>query len=130
LSGVHRCASVDERGARFCIDCGKLLSNSGYERWDKRCGSCSKRRFGEKEREERASIKESFGNRCLVCGYDRCLAALHFHHKHGRQGMWKKLFKKKGSVQLRELKAHPERFVLLCANCHIELEEKIRRGEV
>jgi hypothetical protein len=127
LRGVHQCASVDQKGDRFCIECGKLLKNEGWERWSKSCLACNRKKQRSLEKEERARIKQAFGNRCSVCGYDRCKAALHFHHKEGKKGLWKEI--RKGSVSLRELRARPERFVLLCANCHIELEEEVRRNE-
>lgn len=115
----HECASIDARGPRYCIDCNKLLSNTGYERWQNRCGQCTKTKWRAKERTERAAIKEQFGGACGRCGYNRCQAALHFHHINGREGE----FKKRGSVNLRELKKHPERFELVCANCHTEIHQ-------
>ncbi len=46
-------------------------------------------------------------------------AALHFHHVDGREAEGE--FSKPGSVKLAEVERYPERFELLCANCHIEL---------
>jgi predicted HNH restriction endonuclease len=64
----------------------------------------------------RDEYRIKFGSACQVCGYNRCLAALEFHHldssqKDGRIG----------HATIREIKHHPERFMLVCANCHREI---------
>lgn len=110
----HRCASVDLKPERNCTDCGKLLSKQGYERWKNRCAYCEKVRWRAKERRLRKELKTRFGGRCSRCGYDRCFAALHFHHRNGRGE------EPSGGTRIQEVRDHPERFKLVCANCHIE----------
>jgi len=122
--GEHTCASVDLKGPRSCSDCGKLLSSVGYERWKTRCPQCEKKRWRKKERLERALLRRAFGNKCRRCGYEKCKDALHFHHKDASE---KHLWSRHGEASVREIKAHPERFELLCANCHIELHVNLRR---
>ncbi len=68
---------------------------------------------------ELISIK---GNRCEKCGYDRCVAALEFHHDgEAKDGDLAHMIKN-GSKQkaLKEI----EKCILLCANCHRELHNK------
>lgn len=116
----HQCKSVDLKQDRLCLDCSKPLSNTGYERWKSRCPQCEKRRWRDKEARERRELKLKFGGKCNKCGYCRCFSALHFHHTDSSE---KYEWSKKGGASIREIKAHPERFELLCANCHIELHE-------
>lgn len=66
-----------------------------------------------------------FGNKCCVCGYNRCLAALEFHHLDPS----KKDFSissayaspKKWATIVQEL----EKCVLVCSNCHREIHHDI-----
>jgi hypothetical protein len=118
----HQCASVDAQGPRKCKECRKPLSNKGYARWKKRCPQCEKRHWRAKERALRRALKKQFGGCCCRCGYDRCFAALDFHHKRKR-AIYKKqqaAWLNKGTVKVQEVRDHPERFLLLCANCHRE----------
>jgi len=67
----------------------------------------------------RQRLLASFGSACARCGYSKCQRALHFHHvdpscKKDWSGS------NSGKASLREVESHPERFLLLCANCHIE----------
>lgn len=72
-------------------------------------------------------MRRRFGKACSRCGYSRCADALHFHHKdRSEKYMWNA--RNKGGASLREIKRHPERFTLLCANCHIELHARERRA--
>jgi len=114
-SGVHECASIDLRPTRYCSECGRALRNQGFERWTTKCASCSKKVWRDKEREKRAELRLALGGKCAHCGYSRCQAALHFHHINGREDGTIS-----GKVDLAEVRDHPERFELLCANCHIE----------
>jgi hypothetical protein len=67
---------------------------------------------------DRTDLKTEFGGKCFRCGYDTCSYALDFHHIDGREG-------KSGSTNIQEVVEHPERFELVCANCHRELHYEI-----
>lgn len=71
----------------------------------------------------RRALREQFGNACQRCGYNRCSRALHFHHADASEkAAWSGARK---DANVAELRAHPERFQLLCANCHIEEHEAL-----
>jgi hypothetical protein len=71
-------------------------------------------------------LVERFGGKCQRCGYDRCMRALQFHHADdSEKKQWAGA--RKGSATWAEVNAHPERFLLLCANCHFEEHDRIDR---
>jgi 5-methylcytosine-specific restriction endonuclease McrA len=60
------------------------------------------------------------GGRCQVCGYDRCIEALEFHHLDPTQKDFG--ISKKGYTRSWEkVKAEIAKCTLLCANCHREI---------
>ena len=64
-------------------------------------------------------LKQERGGKCENCNYNKCMAALHFHHKDATQ-------KKFGIANcyrrsIKAIKAEIDKCQLLCANCHIEL---------
>jgi predicted HNH restriction endonuclease len=61
------------------------------------------------------------GNKCYVCEYDACEAALEFHHKNKKR----KRFSISNGLHLpwHILKSELNKCVLLCRNCHSELHE-------
>ena len=66
------------------------------------------------------------GGACVLCGYSRTLAALHFHHVDpaqkafglGHRGM---------TLSLEAARAEAAKCVLLCATCHAEVELGVKR---
>ena len=80
-----------------------------------------RRKMNRRKKLKEEAIKIS-GGKCSVCGYDRCLSALEFHHNHENKEGHVSTFIKKGSRQkvLKEAK----KCILLCANCHRELHYK------
>lgn len=62
------------------------------------------------------------GGRCVICGYDRHVRALEFHHLNPAD---KRLGLSAGGVtlSLRALRAEAAKCVLLCSNCHAEVED-------
>jgi hypothetical protein len=87
------------------------------------------RRWQEKARSQRkARLIQLLGGKCSVCGYSRCIAALEFHHRDPSTKLFslgKDRLLKRWEVVLEEA----QKCDLLCANCHRELEERLRADE-
>ena len=52
------------------------LEGRGYYR----CKRCRLERVSRRRRKVKQILVAEAGGRCALCGYDRCVAALHFHH--------------------------------------------------
>lgn len=74
--------------------------------------------------EVRKSIKkkgvEFKGGSCELCGYNKSLQALHFHHKEPGE----KDFAISSATSWKKAKIEIEKCLLVCANCHAELHDK------
>jgi transcription elongation factor Elf1 len=62
------------------------------------------------------------GGKCQICGYDKNMAALSFHHVDPSTKIFgcdsRNLENKSWNTVLREL----DKCILVCANCHMEIE--------
>lgn len=68
------------------------------------------------------SLKSQAGGKCAICGYDRCLTSLHFHHKDPDEkvgSIGAMVYSHGKQAALEEVK----KCVLICANCHGEVHE-------
>jgi hypothetical protein len=87
-------------------------------RWKcKRCvGEAVTRRL---QKVKRILVEEA-GGRCCVCGYNACIINLHFHHVDPS----KKSFSMTVAMgkSLAALREEAKKCVLVCANCHGEIE--------
>lgn len=60
------------------------------------------------------------GGKCEICGYDKCLRALQFHHKNPEE----KDFQISGkSLSFEKLKMEVDKCALVCSNCHSEIHD-------
>jgi cytochrome c553 len=65
-------------------------------------------------------LVEEAGGCCAVCGYDRCLVNLHFHHVNpATKSFAISVASGKSIAAYRE---EAKKCVLVCANCHGEIE--------
>jgi hypothetical protein len=69
----------------------------------------------------KAILVEEAGGCCVICGYARHHQALQFHHLDPRQKRLN-LSAQGISYSLASLRAEAKKCVLLCANCHTEVE--------
>jgi hypothetical protein len=72
-------------------------------------------------RRKKAKLVAEAGGRCVLCGYDRCLAALEFHHRDRRTKSFG-LSLRGLTRSIEKCRAEAAKCVLLCANCHAEVE--------
>ncbi len=72
----------------------------------------------------RAKAVEHKGGKCEICGYNKCIEALEFHHldsHHKDFGISKKGYTRSWE----KVKAEINKCSLICANCHRELHVQI-----
>jgi hypothetical protein len=86
-----------------------------------RCVRCRTENVSKRRRRIKATLVREAGGRCALCGYDRFVGALQFHHLEPEQ----KSFSVSGDGLTRSLeraRAEASKCALLCSNCHAEVE--------
>lgn len=91
-----------------------------------RCRRCRVERVSAWRRRVKARLVAEAGGSCVVCGYDRCQAALQFHHLDPGEKAFH-LSNEGVPRSLAALRAEAAKCVLLCANCHAEVEAGFTR---
>jgi transposase len=86
-----------------------------------RCGRCSSEAVSKRRRSLKRKLVEEAGGRCALCGFDDHPAALQFHHLDPSN---KSFHLSEGGLSrgIAQSRAEAEKCVLLCANCHAQVE--------
>jgi 5-methylcytosine-specific restriction endonuclease McrA len=87
-------------------------------RW--RCKRCVGEAVSRRQQKIKRVLVAEAGGRCSVCGYDRCMANLHFHHLNPAEKSFS--MSMATGKSLAAYRAEARKCVLVCANCHGELE--------
>jgi transposase len=122
-AGETRVAS-DEAPRIVNLECRRhgraefVLEGRGYYR----CRQCRVESVARRRRKLKVMLVAEAGGGCAVCGYDRHLRALAFHHLDPAdkrlQISWNGV-----TQSLETLRIEAQKCVLLCANCHAEVED-------
>jgi hypothetical protein len=97
-----------------------VIENSGRAR----CRSCRMERVVEWRRRKKATLVAEAGGECQLCGYDRCNAALEFHHLDPSTKLFP-LSMRGLTKSIETCRREAAKCVLLCANCHAEVEAEV-----
>jgi transposase-like protein len=117
-SRAERLASAKDN-VRLCPTHG--LSPHGQRTSGFRCRTCAVEQVTARRRRVKQILVEEAGGRCIVCGYDRCQRALEFHHLDPSEKRFP-LAHRGLSQGIAKLRAESAKCVLLCSNCHAEVE--------
>ena len=90
-----------------------------------RCLLCRQEAVVRRRRKIKQILVAEAGGACAICGYDRHLGGLHFHH---RDPAVKSFALSVDGVarSLERARAEARKCILLCSNCHAEVEAGIR----
>jgi transposase len=91
-------------------------SKGGY-----RCAKCRAEAVSRRRRRVKRLLVDEAGGGCSVCGYDRCIGALEFHHLVPDDKSFS-LSHRGVARSLAKARAEASKCALLCANCHAEVE--------
>jgi transposase len=113
-----------EQAMRTCSRHGmtafKLRAEGGY-----RCLKCRSDAVVRRRRKVKRLLVQEAGGCCRLCGYDRCIAALEFHHLRPNEKQFE-LSRHGVARSLARARVEAAKCVLLCANCHAEVEAGVR----
>lgn len=119
-SGVSQPLKGEREVTRTCKTHGRatfVLEGRGYYR----CSRCRQDHVLASRRRTRRRLIAEAGGGCAICGYARCVGALAFHHVDPSEkefGLsWGGLTR-----SLEDLRREASKCVLLCSNCHAEVE--------
>jgi len=89
-----------------------------------RCGRCSSEAVSRRRRRVKEILIKEAGGECRLCGYRRYAGALHFHHL-DRSSKAFPLSRGGATRSILEARTEAAKCILLCANCHAEVEGAI-----
>lgn len=103
--------------AHECRTCGIKGEEYFYKTAKYHCKACWNHKTYKAAKDTVAAYMESRGGAlCMKCGYDKCVAALEFHHRDPKEKdpKWSR------GWSLPKLKVELDKCDILCANCHRE----------
>lgn len=95
-----------------CKACGKERTQQAS---NNECSTCSGKRIQNRKKRELVGL---LGGRCRLCGYNRSIAALSFHHLDPSTKLFTISMNMARPMEL--LEAEARKCMLLCMNCHVE----------
>ena len=63
------------------------------------------------------------GSKCVLCGYDKCISALDFHHMNPQEKEFE-LSNRNIKLDWDIIKKELDKCIVVCANCHREIHSK------
>ena len=94
-----------------------MNKGSGYKS-KTRCKACHARKTIERFRRNKEVAVVYLGGACIICGYNKCLGSMHFHHPDPSKKP--KNWESMKTWSLERVKKALDGCDLLCANCHGE----------
>jgi transposase len=102
--------------ARHGLTTFRLQARGGY-----RCARCMSDAVSRRRRRVKQLLVAEAGGACALCGYERCIAALSFHHLDPASKRFE-LSRRGVTRSIERARAEARKCVVLCANCHAEVE--------
>jgi transposase len=107
---------MELRCLRHGVTTFRRRRDSGYK-----CCKCRAEAVSRRRRKVKRVLVAEAGGKCSVCGYSRCIAALEFHHLVPSEKSFS-LSHRGVARSIERARAEASKCVLLCANCHAEVE--------
>jgi hypothetical protein len=119
LSDLHRAGQRETETK--CRKHGRTKHVSVASERRLRCAKCRAEAVSRRRRKVKEILVAEAGGKCALCGYARHSAALQFHHVDPATKLFG-LGVRGITRSIERLRAEAAKCVLLCANCHAELE--------
>ena len=102
-----------------------VLEGSGYYR----CKKCRSSNVIKRRAKAIMLVREYKGGSCEICGYNKCMPALEFHHKDPTTKEFS-ICSDGSTRSLDRMKKEADKCHLLCANCHREVHSGLHSNYI
>jgi len=108
-----------KNAAPKCTTCGEMDKTKFYGKKRNICKRCQITYNTEASRKKKRKAVEYKNGKCKICGYNKCINALEFHHRDPstKKENWDNMSGWRWERIVKEL----DKCDLLCANCHREI---------
>jgi hypothetical protein len=113
--------TLKRKKPRKCMECKKRKNPNQFWGTQSMCVACMKAYQRQKRRDIKKKYVEYLGGQCVRCGYNRCLAALDFHHRDPKEKEFTVSQYRRLSFEW--VKIELDKCDLLCRNCHAEVHD-------
>lgn len=116
--------SKTEINNKTCPKCQQKLSiECFYKRRGNKPSAYCKKCYNRITLERQHQLKQKYidykGGKCEICGYNKCISALTFHHINPDEKEF--TISHRQSISFENMKAEIDKCQLLCCNCHNEI---------
>ena len=117
---------------KVCKICESKFNTDNYSRlYCYNCSGESTRKDNETRKHQKTILRRSMklqaikllGGKCSVCGYDRCIDALEFHHENPGEKEFK--LGSGNTMSWKQYKTEAQKCILVCSNCHKEIHSEL-----
>jgi hypothetical protein len=108
----------------YCEVCGKELLGDQSRTCSQKCKNAIYQSYAVQQQrgiKRKLELVRKLGGKCSVCGYEKNLAGLTFHHIESDKKEYQLDLRSLGNRSIESIMAEFDKCQLLCANCHTEL---------
>lgn len=124
IGGCKNAKSLEET---ICEKCGKAFNPKRFAKQRKYCYEClpEENYNGATMRKvlKKWALQEK-GKKCCVCGYNKCIEALEFHHLNPNEKDFN-LSDRNIKLDWNKVKQEIDKCILVCSNCHREIHSGV-----
>ena len=115
-----------------CVKCGKKLQGKQKLYCSSKCKNNQLQSYIAQQArglKRKLAIIQKFGGKCSICGYNKNLSALTFHHKDPKNKEFKLDLRSLSNRKQEPIDKEVQKCILVCCNCHHELHNPQRNLE-
>jgi hypothetical protein len=114
-------------GEKSCNICDIILNSLNKVKCKNRyiCKSCDSKRLIIRQQNRKKEAVNYMGGKCSICGYNKCIRALEFHHINPEQKS-KEYDENFDTWNMEKKKDELSKCILVCCNCHREIHSSLR----
>ena len=110
---------------KHCYKCNlDKIDTEFYSGTNRYCKKCTRDYRNSQRRSHKQEAVDYKGGKCSICGYNKSLRALEFHHIDPKEKDFS-ISADKSYIPFKDIKDELDKCILVCSNCHAEIHDSL-----